>query len=500
MMTRIRILVFAAAFSLCVPGFVLPVSAQIPAPFRPISMEGVNQFSLPSAASRGAGGLSVGFPADPSLMFVNPASLQGIEGIHVSVSGINRLQSRDQSQQWFPMRSFPTFSLLMEGLLDEINDPDLSDPPPEGLGPEDSIPRAFDNIKPNWSQKDPSDLSIQGFVAVPVEILGFKVVGGAGIVEYANLNYYYQNNNELDPQVGAQRPVGVPLPAIGQEVKALWWQHWQQRRGSIYGYGGAVSVGVTEELSVGFSGLWLDGQSDDAEFFNTRARIRFGNNSGVYYHRLDSVYQRVTGTGTSEYYGAEYSISSVYRKDAFSFGLMVKPPSKVSRRFDTVYEIDTTGTPVSKKFHGREKILLPWRAAIGAAFQVRDDLMLGIQYEINPFASAEFISASGESSKPWLSSSSFRVGAEFLPAGWMALRVGFRDQAEIFEAEGNALSGEAVRFSVYSFGLGFSFAGAQLNLAYEYSHMKYQDMWQTNVNLNSRKSQSIVADISYVIQ
>jgi len=74
-------------------------------------------------------------------------------------------------------------------------------------------------------------------------------------------------------------------------------QYLQQRRGSIMGYGGAVSVGITTELSVGVSGLLLDGTSDDYELTVGRGLIHFGNNNNVFYHTLDSVYARTVSTG-----------------------------------------------------------------------------------------------------------------------------------------------------------------------------------------------------------
>lgn len=126
--------------------------------------------------------------------------------------------------------------------------------------------------------------------------------------------------------------------------------------------------------------------------------------------------------------------------------------------------------------------------------------MLAFEYEIRPLASATYTNASGTTSSPWLSSSTFRVGAEFRPADWLAVRAGFREQAEVFEQEGNALLGEPVRYIVYSAGLGLTVAGVTLNAAYEYSLMKYQDMWQTNVNLNRLERHTIVVDVSYVLR
>jgi hypothetical protein len=67
----------------------------------------------------------------------------------------------------------------------------------------------------------------------------------------------------------------------------------------------------------------------------------------------------------------------------------------------------------------------------------------------------------------------------------------------VFEPTGNPIVGEPVSYSIYSFGCGFFFAGLRLNITYEYAPMEYQDMWQTNVNLNSEISHRFMASLSY---
>ena len=314
----------------------------------PLRMQGLDHRTSASAASRGAGGISIGLMSDPSLMFASPTSLQSLQGIHFVLGGARTSRTLDQEQQWLPLRNFPTFSLMMEGLIDQIDDPDLSEPPPEGLGPEDSIPRPYDLIKPNWSLDEPERTSIQGFVAAPFEIAALKVVGGIGAVEYANLDYYFQNNNVLTPSIGTQRPVGVPLPAIGQVIPVDWTQYLQQRRGSIMGYGGAVSVSVTDEISVGASGLLLDGHSDDTELTVGRGRIRFGNNNNVFYHTLDSVYSHISSAGSSDYSGYEVSLGAEYRGPRISLNLTVRAPSVIERTFSgSVAVVLVSSSPVA---------------------------------------------------------------------------------------------------------------------------------------------------------
>ena len=497
---RTRIAIVTIGFACCLGVHGRPQVAHAQGYGSLLTMQGINHRAALSAASRGAGGLSIGLPGEPSLMFSNPTSLQDIEGFQFSVGAVNTQRSLEQTQQWLPLRNFPTFSLMMEGLIDQINDPDLTEPPADGFGPEDSIPRPYDLIKPDWSLTQPARQAYQGFAAAPIEIGDMKVVGGIGAVQYANLDYYYQNNNVLSPSIGTQRPVGVPLPAIGQEILVDWTQYLQERRGSIMGYGAAISVGLSDELSVGAGGLILDGQSDDYEMTVGRGRIRFGNDNNVFYHRLDSVYARTRATGSSDYSGSEFSLSGMYRGKSLTLSLVVKLPSRISRSFSRLEERDTAGIPASSGDEGSDEMRLPWSGSVGIAFAVRENLTFGFEYELRPYSTAEYTSPSGETSRPWLSSSAFRVGADFSPVEWLALRVGYRDEGEIFEEAGNALLGDPVRYSVYSVGLGFTIGTVRLNAAYEYAAMKYQDLWQTNINLNSMRQSTLTADISYVLK
>jgi hypothetical protein len=190
----------------------------------------------------------------------------------------------------------------------------------------------------------------------------------------------------------------------------------------------------------------------------------------------------------------------MYRGSSISLSCVVRLPSSISRSFTGLEERDTSGTPASNGHDGSDKMHLPWSGSVGIAFAVRENLTFGFEYELRPYSSAEYTSPSGETSRPWLSSSAFRVGAQFSPVEWLALRVGYRDEGEIFEEEGNALLGDAVRYSVYSAGLGVTIGAVRLNAAYEYAAMKYQDLWQTNINLNSIRQGTLVADISYLLR
>jgi hypothetical protein len=117
---------------------------------------------------------------------------------------------------------------------------------------------------------------MQVFVAVPFIVEDIPFVVGAGMVQWANMERYYANNNCFSPSVlsvlnGTISTLNLnTTPYITQ-----WYQYIQERSGSIDGYGAAVSVKPVENLSVGVSALILSGKTDDLEIRVGRGMMTF---------------------------------------------------------------------------------------------------------------------------------------------------------------------------------------------------------------------------------
>jgi hypothetical protein len=67
----------------------------------------------------------------------------------------------------------------------------------------------------------------------------------------------------------------------------------------------------------------------------------------------------------------------------------------------------------------------------------------------------------------------------------------------VFQPDNSAIRGDAVRYPVYSLGCGIAFADARLNVAYEYSEMKYVDTWSNSASINRQINNNIVVNIAY---
>lgn len=456
----------------------------------PLTVQGLDHTTLLSAASRAAGGITIGVQNDIALMFSNPASLQSLKEMQVSFGGYQQFSEASQVQQYAPLRQYPNFSLLMEGLTGLIPNPDTS----RGT-PSDTVWRPYDNIPPNWSRKKSEGLPTQAFFAAPVPGDARRLTFGFGVVEYANLTNYYQNNNVLSPSILSMRPSPFPKPTNVRPLEAGWFQYSRSREGSLRGIGGAVAASLSDQISVGLSGLVIEGTTDDYEEHTGRGKFTFYTD----YLRLDSMYSHVVRTGTSDFNGAELTVSAMYVGQHVTLGFSARPPVKITRSFSGSRLVDTTGIPISTQEEWKDEVTLPWRGSVGVSIAVRENLRLAFEYEVRPYASAEYGGPFRSTENPWLSTSVFHAGLEYVAEPWVVLRAGVRGQAEVFEPEGNAIDEEPVRYSTYSAGCGFVFGPARLNVTYEYSRMKYQDVWGSAMSLNTDTRHILVADLAIEI-
>jgi len=457
----------------------------------PLTMQGLDRSTVYAATSRAVGGTTIGVQNDVGLMFQNPASLRSLKGIQISIGGLRQYARMEQTQQYAPLKYYSNFSLLMEGLTDQIPNPrtELG-----GSSPGDTVQRPYDKIGPNWSRSNDRGLPLQALLAVPFSIGDFRMAAGIGVVDYADLDHYYQNNNILSPSILSQRPSPTPRPPNDLNPTIVQWsQQIRSREGWIYGYGIALSGALSDDLSFGVAGMILNGSTDDFERHTGRGRLTFYTN----YFRLDSVYKRITKTGTSDYSGQEFTLSGQYAGRAITIGLNVKPPMTVKRSFTSNVETDTTGVPSKSAVKGKDEMQFPWRGTVGLSLMPTERLRFALEYDIRPYGSALYRATNGAETNPWLSSSMLHVGAEYTLSEWLVVRGGIRGRAEVFEAEGNPIVGEPVSHRVYTAGVGISYAGVKLNVAYEYSLMKYQDVWGSAISLNQDRRQTIMAGLSY---
>ncbi len=113
----------------------------------PLTIQGLDNNTNYSAVSRAMGGTTIGMKNDASIMFSNPADLQNLNSIQVTLGNTFWQLNQSQIQQYGPAKYYPNFSLLMEGLTYLIPNPCWTDSTAKN-----SVQRPFDKISPSWSQ------------------------------------------------------------------------------------------------------------------------------------------------------------------------------------------------------------------------------------------------------------------------------------------------------------------------------------------------------------
>jgi hypothetical protein len=481
----------------------------------PLTFQGLSRTTNPSAVSRSAGGIMFGLQRDASFMFTHPASLMSVKGLQFSVGGLQRSGYMKQDQRYSGIQGSSAFAPLMEGTTGSISDPDTNafynGTKVTVRTQADSVQRPFDSIGPNWNRSKSKSVPVQFFAAAPFSLGGISMVGGVGAVEYANLGWYYQNNNCLSPQLLSVALIGtIGTSGLDRNPYAVqWYQYSQQRDGSIMGYGGALSAALSEKLSVGVSGMILKGSTDDLEIRVGRGRLLFFTSST----RLDRPgTTSYTKKGTSDYSGMELTLSADYKSQYFDVGFSIKPPATITRSFSytlnqdsvavtkrNLSKLDSIHVTTSTSYSGEDKMGLPWRGIGGIGLRLRDNLSFGISYEVRAYASAEYTGTDGVVSSPWLSCSVLHIGGEYRANSWLLIRGGVTNYAEVFQPVTAGIRGQAVTYPIYSLGAAFSFAGATVNLAYEYADMKYVDTWVNAASITREINNTIVASLTYEI-
>lgn len=457
----------------------------------PLGMHGLHQLNMHAAAARAFGGVTLGLREEIGIMFHHPAALHALSTAQFSIGLYQENRDLQQKQEYAPVRYYPNLSLLLEGLTYKIPDPDSTR---VGTSPRDTVQRPFDDIGPNWKHKRRSSNPLQGMIALPLRFTGFRLVAGLGAVEYANLDHYYQHNNVLNPSILSQRPLPTPRPTDDNPLQVDWYQFIRSRQGTLQGFGGAIAADVEAlKLAIGLSGLVIRGSSEDLEQEIARGRLTFYSNA----FRVDSVYRRVTRSGTSTFSGYEFTLSSILYGRYVSLGVVLKPPVTFTRTFSLEVTTDTGSHTTVAALQGEDRMRLPWRGTIGLVLRPRDELMVGMEYELRPYGSARYTDAQGNIHRPWVSANLFRVGAEVRMAPWLRLRGGIRGEAEVFAPEGSPIEEDAVSYEVYSVGMGIAYHRVRLNFAYEYAHIKYQDVWASALSKNSAVRHALTANVGF---
>jgi len=482
------------------------VSAQPAA--SPLAVQGLDQVSFTGVRSRAMGGTSAANAIDASALFTNPAALSRLSAFEVRAGGMFVSANREQTQQWVPMRPVPGLSVLFEGLTGSVKVPDSLGLP---LGPWSTLQQPYDDIRPNWTRNSTRTQPLSFTAALPLTVGGMDIAAGIGAAQMIDLDQYYQNNNSMTPYLGQQRPDPQLITNRNDTLHVKWYQYTRSREGSVYGITPGVSAVVLPGLRVGASVAFLTGSSDDEERRVERGHLNIAVTNAVASNfMLDTVYYRQAKTGTSSYSGRLVNLGLHFQQKHFSIGISVKPSMTLTRTWDReVSSIDSTRKSFPFRIDsartrtysesGTDDLKYPLSYTLGIVVMPTDRWTIAFDYDVRNLGDAELTSsASGTTTHPWVSKkAALRIGAEFRADDMLALRGGYREDMQAFSPDGAAISDEPARGGIYSFGAGITLGNILVDVAYEYSLLKYHDIYQSNVNYNMREQHQFMMDVAY---
>lgn len=455
----------------------------------PLTFQGMEHYNPLNVRSRAMGGSGVAALGQVSALFSNPASLADLSGLEISVGGSWRNLGHEQSQRWNPNRFYADLSIMLENRFDNIKDPEII------RDSTDFLHKPFDDLKPAWKNDNSSARPSAMAAGIPFSLAGLKFAAGVGFSEWINLDHYYQNNNALGPNIGNYRPSPLPIVAQGDTLLVEWYQFIRQREGAVYGIAPALALTPVEGVSLGLSLAVLTGSSDDIEIRNDRGHLRLLYNS----YLLDSVHSGRSVKGKSEYSGLLPTIGCLVNQEYYSIGVTLRPPSTIERKWsETATSVDGD-TTLASYGEGTDKMKMPWFYALGIMLHPSEKVNLSVDYLYQQYAGVTYSSQEAGEISPWVSSKAFRVGVEYNHKKWLSLRAGAREEIQAFAPAGQGLIGEPAPGAVYSAGFGIRFANVTVNGAYEYGILKYNDLWQSNVNTNRVRSHCASLELGYKI-
>ena len=476
----------------------------------PLTIQGLDQFSTAGVRSRAMGGTGVASANDASALFSNPAALAPTL-LEIRAGGLFGATKSQQSQEWVPMRPLPGLSVLFEGLTGNIKTPDSLGVPGLPLSAWSSLQKQYDNIQPNWNRNSSGTKPLLLAAAMPLTLPGMNIAAGIGVSQVINLDQYYQNNNSMSPYLGQERPDPNLISARNDTLHVRWYQYSRTRDGSVYGITPGISVTLLPGLRIGGSVSILTGSSDDNERRVERGRVDIAISNGVGSNfMVDSVYYAQSKVGTSKYSGNLFTFGLHFQQKHYAIGVTIRPAMQITRTWDRdVVSIDTSKNPYpirvdsvrSRSYHesGKDYVNFPFSYSLGFVLRPTDKWTLAFDYELRHLADVELTTSSNSTaSNPWANSKgAMRLGAEYCASDLLALRAGYCEDVQAFSPDGSAIINDPARGGIYSLGAGIALGNIFIDLAYEYSILKYQDIYQSNVNYNTREQHQFMMEIAY---
>ncbi|MFH0991336.1 MAG: hypothetical protein V1799_15115 [bacterium] len=478
----------------------------------PLMLQGLDHTVPQGARSRAMGGTAYGMSGDVAAMFSNPAGLMGLQANEFHIGATDLLLNSTMTQEWYVNDYLDYFSLIVENkpeygpIFDALNDRFRSDSLTKFRNGRLFNVKPYDDLQTNWQKSKSRFLPSLLAVAFPIEFKKQMIVLGLGYTEMINLDYYFQNNTAMDPYLGQFRPAPVPVfKNVNDSLKVRLFRNSAQREGSIYGVTPGIAFSPLNGINVGITYTSLSGITDDLEEQYDRSIIVIRTVKGRV--DIDPVCQLDPGNysriskGKSHFSGSMINVGVNYKDEYFSIGGSFKPPYTITRSWDR--RITTTALPGASILDseiiegGEESIKFPFSFGIGLAIFANEKVTVALDYESRNLTRTVLSVRDSTELNPWLNGSRYRFGVEYRPLSGLALRCGYREEAEVFARTGAAIMTLPERSKIFTGGLGFQISFVTIDLAYEFRRLIYFDSWESNTNFITDNKHFLMIETSF---
>ncbi len=459
---------------------------------QPLTIQGIQQQDPVAVRARAMGGaFAASGGGSPEAMLLNPAGLTSISRPALSVAGVWQSRNWAETQHWNPNRYYAGISLY-------FSDPETY--------------RSDALSVPDWSHAQDTFYPAFAGGVFPFSIGNRTVTVGIAWRLVADLSDYDRNDNVLDPYIGQFRPVPVDRPNPGEEIEVVWSSFERQREGAIRALSPVVALQILPRVHLGLRFSYWKGSSDDIQHHSSRGQFLLREDAHDYsFTTLDG---SIRWNGSSDYSGWTAAGGLHWETDVLGLGVLYQLPIRLTRSvsYDGIH-VDLDGRSSNHTVEEEEEITLPFRFTAGAAFRPAANLMLTVDYFIHHYEELEVQALAGnglfrqgaltdpgnlsDARLDWGTIRGVRLGLEWeLREHWF-IRAGFRQDPQPFLIEGFGLLGQTARGNAFSAGLGLPIGPVTFDLTYDVQRLLYQDRWESNVDYNRIRKNSLFFGATY---
>lgn len=351
---------------------------------------------------------------------------------------------------------------------------DLSEiePPVMGVGPYDARVADFENQQ--------SRLALSQLTAAwPLDVAGHALVVALAYRRPYDVMGRDWNGTHLDPRLGSPE-----LPPSVDTLRTNWSVFNRERTGGIHSGMASVGLSLHEHVRLGVGVTVLAGETEDRQSLDRVGYFLLLRESAVGDWSFSYEQHHRRTVGTSSFSGAQVQFGLQAGTERFTFGARVKLPYTLKR--DWTYETTRTTAQGTTRFDssGVDRAELPATVTVGMSFRPIDRFTLALDYERTAYSNADvrYDVASPAHPPAWADQQIVRLGLEYQMLDRLALLGGYQSRSEPFVPTGNAVQDRGPITDTYAFGFSWNVFVGQLAVAYEYSHLKYYDLYVNNRN------------------